>query len=102
MFGSEETYATARFALLVVMATINGFNIRTDSMNLFKGIKNNTMFVKIALVIFAGIILLCQFGGAMLHCVPMNPVQWAIIFGLSLLVVPVDLMRKKIMNGGNK
>lgn len=102
MFGSEEMYATARFALLVVMATINGFNIRTDSMNLFNGIKNNTMFVKIALVIFAGIILLCQFGGAMLHCVPMNPVQWAIIFGLSLLVVPVDLMRKKIMNGGSK
>ena len=100
LFGSEETYATARFAMLVVMATINGFNIRTDSMNLFKGIENNTMFVKIALVIFAGIILLCQFGGAMLHCTPLNITQWAVIFALSLLVVPVDLMRKNIINGG--
>lgn len=102
LFGSEEVYATARFAMLVVMATVNGFNIRTDYMNLFKGIKDNTMFVKIALMIFAGIILLCQFGGAMLHCAPLNIVQWAIIFVMSLLVVPVDLIRKKIMNGGIK
>ena len=102
LFGSEEAYATARFAMLVVMATVNGFNIRTDSMNLFKGIKDNTMFVKIALIIFAGIILLCQFGGAMLHCTPLTITQWAVIFVLSLLVVPVDLIRKKIMNGGVK
>lgn len=103
LFGSEEVYATARFAMLVVMATINGFNIRTNSMNLFKGIKNNTMFVKIALTIFAGIILLCQFGGEMLHCAPLTLTQWVAIFVVSLLVVPVDLMRKKkIMNGGVK
>ena len=102
LFGNEEVYATARFAMLVVMATINGFNIRTNSMNLFKGIKNNTMFIKIALTIFAGIILLCQFGGAMLHCEHMNIIQWVVIFALSLLVVPVDLIRKKIMNGGTK
>lgn len=102
LFGSEEMYATARFAMLVVMATINGFNIRTDSKNLFKGIGDNTMFVKIALAIFAGIILLCQFGGAMLHCVPLNLTQWVVIFAMSLLVVPVDLIRKSIMNGGVK
>lgn len=102
LFGGEEVYATARFAMLVVMATVNGFNIRTNSMNLFKGIKDNTMFVKIALTIFAGIIVLCQFGGAMLHCVPLTLVQWIVIFALSLLVVPVDLIRKKIVNGGVK
>ena len=102
LFGSEEVYATARFAMLVVMATVNGFNIRTDSMNLFKGIESNTMFVKIALTIFVGIILLCQFGGAMLHCVPLSLVQWIMVFAMSLLVVPVDLIRKKIVNGGVK
>lgn len=102
LFDSEEVYATARFAMLVVMATINGFNIRTDSMNLFKGIKDNTMFVKIALTIFAGIILLCQFGGTMLHCAPLNLIQWVVIFALSLIVVPIDLIRKTIINGGVK
>lgn len=103
LFDTEEVYATARFAMLVIMATINGFNIRTNSMNLFKGIKNNTMFVKIALTIFAGIVLLCQFGGEMLHCIPLNATQWLVIFAMSLLVIPVDLIRKKkIMNGGAK
>lgn len=102
LFGSEEVYATTRFALLVIMATVNGFNIRTDSINLFKGIKNNTMFAKIALTIFAGIILLCQFGGTMLHCTPLNLTQWVMIFALSLLIVPIDMIRKKIMNGGIK
>ena len=99
-FGNEETYATARFAMLVIMATLNGFNIRTDSIDLFKGIENNTMFVKIALTIFAGIVLLCQFGGDMLHCVPLNLAQWGIITVLSMLVLPVDVTRKKFVNGG--
>jgi calcium-translocating P-type ATPase len=102
LFGSEETYATARFAMLVIMATLNGFNIRTDSINLFEGIKNNTMFVKIALTIFAGIVLLCQFGGDMLHCAPLNLVQWGVITALSMLVLPVDIIRKKFVNGGIK
>lgn len=102
LFGSEEMYATARFALLVIMATINGFNIRTDSLNLFKGIKDNTMFIKIAITIFTGIIILAQFGGEMLHCTSMGVVQWIVIFTVSLLVIPVDLIRKKVMNGGNK
>lgn len=99
-FGSEETYATARFAMLVIMATLNGFNIRTDSTDLFKGIKNNPLFWQIALAIFAGTALLCQFGGEMLHCAPLNLTQWGIITVLSMLVLPVDIIRKKFVNGG--
>lgn len=99
-FGSEETYATARFAMLVIMATLNGFNIRTDSADLFEGIENNPLFIKIALAIFAGIVLLCQFGGEMLHCAPLNLTQWGIVTVLSMLVLPVDVIRKRIVNGG--
>lgn len=95
-FKTEEEYATARFALLVIMATINGFNIRTDGFNLFKGISKNTMFIKIAICIFAGTFLLAQFGGEMLHCVALNRNQWVVIICLALIVVPVDLIRKAI------
>ena len=100
LFENEEVYATARFAMLVIMATLNGFNIRTDSIDLFKGIKDNTMFIKIALTIFTGIILLCQFGGDMLHCAPLNLAQWGVVTVLSMLVLPVDIIRKKFVNGG--
>ena len=53
MFTTKLSAMTARFALLCLMAVFNGFTIRTDSMNLFKGIKNNKLFVYIALGIFA-------------------------------------------------
>lgn len=96
-FGSLEVYVTARFALLVIMATINGFNIRTDSLNLAKGIKENPLFIQVAIAIFAGIILLCQFGGPMLHCTPLQPAHWVYITLLALLVIPADLIRKKVL-----
>lgn len=99
LFESDTVYATARFAMLVIMATVNGFNIRTDSMNLFKDISKNKMFAKIAIMIFAGTILLCQFGGAMLHCTPMGLTQWIAIFAMSMLIVPIDIIRKAIMKG---
>lgn len=97
-FGTDAQYETVRFALIVIMATVNGFNIRTDSYNLFAGITKNKMFGKIAVAIFVMTILLAQFGGAALHCSPLSVAQWLGIFGLSLVVVPVDLARKYILN----
>lgn len=97
-FGTEEQYATVRFSLLVIMATINGFNIRTDSCNLFKGISKNKLFIEIAICIFVMTILLGQFGGVMLHCAPLTVSHWLAIFGLSLITIPVDLCRKVLTN----
>lgn len=97
-FGTDAQYETVRFALIVIMATVNGFNIRTDSYNLFAGITKNKMFGKIAIAIFAMTILLAQFGGTALHCSPLSVTQWLGVFGLSILVVPVDLVRKYILN----
>lgn len=96
-FGTEAQYATARFALLIIAATINGFNIRTDGFNLFEGIEKNTMFIKIAFSIFAGTFLLAQFGGEMLHCSALSAGQWLIIVLLSLFVIPVDFIRKAVL-----
>lgn len=96
-FGTEAQYATARFALLIIAATINGFNIRTDGFNLFEGISKNTMFIKIAISIFAGTFLLAQFGGEMLHCSALSAGQWLIIVLLSLLVIPIDFARKAVL-----
>lgn len=97
VFGTEAQYATTRFALLIIAATINGFNIRTDGFNLFEGIEKNTMFIKIAISIFAGTFLLAQFGGEMLHCSALSAGQWLIIVLLSLFVIPVDFIRKAVL-----
>lgn len=100
-WGTEAQYSTVRFALLVIMATVNGFNIRTDSYNLFKGISKNKLFIEIAIGIFAMTVLLAQFGGEMLHCSALAMDQWIAIFGLALITIPVDLVRKYI-SGGRK
>ena len=102
IFGSEEIYATARFALLIFMATFNGFNIRTDGLNLFKGIGKNKLFIEIAIVIFALTFVLAQFGGAIMGCASMNLIQWIAVIVISFMIIPVDLVRKAIVNGGKK
>lgn len=93
-FATEPEYLTARFALLVLIANINGFNIRTTKMNLFEGISKNPMFVEIFIYVLLGTIFAVTFGGKIMQCVPLNLVQWGVILGLSFLIVPLDLIRK--------
>ena len=94
MFPTEAEYGSMRFALLMLVAVFNGFNIRTDHLNLFRGLSENPNFYRIAIGIMAGAILLCTFGGNFLHCAPLNAQQWAVTFVLALLVIPIDLIRK--------
>lgn len=95
--NNEAVYATARFALLVMMATFNGFNIRTDGFNLFKGIEKNKLFVEIAVAIFALTFILAQFGGAIMGCTALTVTQWAVVVGLAFMIIPIDLVRKAVI-----
>lgn len=96
MFATKLSAMTARFALLCLMAVFNGFTIRTDSMNLFKGIKNNKLFVYIALGIFAMAVVLCNFVGNLVQTTPMDVKQWIVVLVTAFMVVPVDWIRKAI------
>lgn len=102
MFTTKLSAMTARFALLCLMAVFNGFTIRTDSMNLFKGIKNNKLFVYIALGIFAMAVVLCNFVGNLVQTTPMDVKQWIIVLVTAFMVVPVDWIRKAICKKGSK
>lgn len=97
LFVTEEVAMSARFALLCIMAVLNGFNIRTASMNLFKGLNKNKLFVLIAFGIFAGVFLLCSFTGKLLHLAPLNLTQWFTVFALGFVVIAVDLVRKLVL-----
>lgn len=101
MFTTKLSAMTARFALLCLMAVFNGFTIRTDSMNLFKGIKNNKLFVYIALGIFAMTVVLCNFVGNLVQTTPMDVKQWIIVLVTAFMVVPVDWIRKAICKKGS-
>ena len=102
MFATKLSAMTARFALLCLMAVFNGFTIRTDSMNLFKGIKNNKLFVYIALGIFTMAVVLCNFVGNLVQTTPMDVKQWIVVLVTAFMVVPVDWIRKAICKKGSK
>lgn len=102
MFTTKLSAMTARFALLCLMAVFNGFTIRTDSMNLFKGIKNNKLFVYIALGIFAMTVVLCNFVGNLVQTTPMDVKQWIVVLVTAFMIVPVDWIRKAICKKGSK
>lgn len=96
MFASETEAMTARFALLCFMAVFNGFNIRTEHMNLFTGLSKNKMFVYIALGIFAGTILLCDFAENLVKVIALDLNHWIAVIILAFMVIPIDLVRKAV------
>ena len=99
IFGNSEfVNLTVRFALLMLMSAFNGFNVRTDGMNLFQGLNKNPLFLIIALFIIFGTVLVVNFGGDLFQVVPLTYQQWAVIFGLSALIIPMDLIRKFLRN----
>lgn len=96
IFTSELESLTARFALLCFMAVFNGFNIRTEHMNLLSGLSSNKLFTKIALGIFIGTMAVCTFMGNLVKVSSLNIVQWMVIIGLGFIVIPIDILRKYI------
>lgn len=93
LFANGTEALTARFGLLCFMAVFNGFNIRTEHINLFTGISKNKNFVYIAISILASTIILCN-AGELLKVCTLNLNQWLVITALAIMVIPIDLMRK--------
>lgn len=93
LFANGTEALTARFGLLCFMAVFNGFNIRTEHINLFTGISKNKNFVYIAISILASTIILCN-AGELLKVCTLSLNQWLVIIALAIMVIPIDLMRK--------
>lgn len=98
MFVTDVEAMTARFALLCFMAVFNGFNIRTEHMNLFKGIGKNKLFLYIAVGICAMTVILCDFAGTLIKATALDLNHWLVIIALAFMVIPVDLVRKAVDN----
>ena len=98
IFGNSEIVnLTARFALIMLVAMFNGFNVRVDDIHLLRGLTKNPLFIIVALTIIGGTFGIVNFGGEMFSVTPLSFEQWALIFGLAFLVIPMDLIRKLII-----
>ncbi|MDE5615325.1 MAG: cation-transporting P-type ATPase [Alphaproteobacteria bacterium] len=97
IFATPAQYNAARFMLLVIMSILNGFNIRVDGYNLLSGLRQNPMFLYVAVGVISGAVLLVSFGGAAVGVAPLGALQWGIVFGLGMMVLPLDMLRKRLL-----
>ena len=96
MFATETEAMTARFALLCFMAVFNGFNIRTEHINLFNGIGKNKLFSAIAIGIFVMTFALCSFAENLIKVPALDFKHWVVVVILAFMVIQTDLIRKII------
>nr|MBQ0091369.1 cation-transporting P-type ATPase [Candidatus Enterousia merdequi] len=94
---SESQAISARFAVLSIVAIINGFNIRENTINIFKGLSKNLLFIGIAIIVTTWTVLSVQFGGDYFGTSPLNIKQWGIIVALAFLIIPLDMIRKMLI-----
>ena len=102
---------TGYFVLFIVSALFNGFNVRDDIFAVFKGLNENTGFLKVfftiifvqALIVNAALVPFTAFTwiGNMFSCVPFGLKGWAVVILLAVTMIPVDLIRKAAVNRGN-
>ena len=88
---------TGYFAFFIFLAVFNAFNARTNEMNLFDNIGLNHGFWKVILIIVVVQVMITYFGGEVVRCYGLNLNEWFIVLGLSITIIPIDLIRKAIV-----
>lgn len=106
-FETEAQFLTSYFALFILSALFNGFNVRDERFGIFRNLNENPGFLKvffsIALILFAIVNVACipfpvfQFIGNMFNCVPFGLTGWLLVIVLAATMIPVDLLRKKLI-----
>lgn len=104
LFDTQEQHLTGYFVLFIVSALFNGFNVRDDGFAIFKGLDENTGFMKVfciivlvqALIVNAALVpgVVFTWIGNMFSCVPFGITGWAAVVLLAVTMIPVDLVRK--------
>ena len=105
-FATEEQKLSAYFVLFIWSALFNGFNVRDDGFAIFKGLDQNTGFMRvfIAIVVIQALIVnaalvpvqACAWISNMFSCVPFAPVGWLVVGLLAVTMIPVDMIRKAV------
>ncbi len=108
-FETADQVLTSYFVLFIVSALFNGFNVRDDGFRIFAGLKENPGFarVQIIVILVQMFIINAQYFipfkvfewiGRMFSCVPFSIQGWILAFVIAALIIPVDMIRKAIVN----
>jgi len=97
---NHAVFMTAFFNIFIFQILFNGFNVRSEGLNIFEHISENKRFITIMIMVFALQIVFTYIGGDVLRTVGLTLEEWGIIFGFSILIIPVDMLRKIVMSTG--
>lgn len=100
LFGDVDvTYLkSALFATFMMAITFNGFNARTGHVNPFEHMGRNKNFLRVMVSILVLQFIFVTFGGEVLSVESLSVKAWIICLVLAFLVIPIDMIRKLIMN----
>ena len=99
LFGPVDiTYLkSAVFATFMMVITFNGFNARTEHINVLNNIRGNMNF----LVVMGSIIVIqfvfVTFGGKALSVEALSPASWLLCAAMAVLIIPLDMIRKMLI-----
>ena len=96
--AGEVYFYTGYFNFFVFAGVLNAFNARCEGIDLLDHISLNKPFMFIIGLICTVQIVMTYFGGQVLRTAPLNPREWLTAIIPALLVIPVDLIRKLIVN----
>ena len=97
--GNASEQITSFYMTFFVYAILfNALNTRSTGFNLFKNISKNKKFLLIMISIAFVQTLILYFGGVVFGTVPLDMIHYFAALGLALLVIPIDFVRKAILN----
>lgn len=95
---AEDAYFyTGYFSYFIFACIFNGFNARTEEIDLMEKISLNKPFLAIMGIICIVQIFMTYFGGAVLRTAGLSAREWIVVIMLALLIIPVDIVRKLIV-----
>ncbi|MCR4621907.1 MAG: calcium-translocating P-type ATPase, PMCA-type [Clostridiales bacterium] len=98
ILDSVRTYLnSAVFATFMLAITFNGFNARTNKLNVFEHLGRNKNFLLVMGVIILATFVFIEIGGEVLSVTPLSWTTWLICAILAFLIIPIDLIRKSVL-----
>ena len=97
-YDSRAVLLTAFFGFFVFVNNFNKLNSRTEGINLFEHILENRNFIFVVILIFFLQTIFTYLGGEVLRTVGLTLTEWIYVIGFSILIIPVDLIRKLVRN----
>lgn len=103
--GNFEQLKTGFFAAFIFTSVLNGLNVRSDGFDIFNRISENTNFFKVMGAMLLATVFLCVIGvvpgvgtaiANMFNCTPFGLMGWVTVIAASVLIIPVDMVRKAI------